>query len=148
MTNPLVNIKTVMAGRPDRRAAHQVLDATYGKGGWQYVGWANRAYGLLTSPLANPYTCLAQHRAERVQVATVEEAIAGCRVQLWERVQAGDTAVLAALRAIGPETVIVCWCDPDPCHGTVVARAAAWLRDEEEQGPLCGAATCSGDCPT
>ena len=88
---------------------------------WVYVGRSNPHHQLPASPLANPFrrqSCGGQR---------------GCtlpyyRRWLWQCIQAGDVAVLDALRAIDTETVLVCWCKPGPCHGDVVSAAAAWLQ--------------------
>lgn len=88
-----------------------------------YVGRANPRYGLKASPLANPY---------RVNGQTDRKtAIELYRQYLWGKIREGDTAVINALREIGENTAIVCWCSPKSCHGDVVERAAAWLRGQE-----------------
>ena len=50
------------------------------------------------------------------------EVVARYRADLWRRIRAGEVALeeLAALDG--------CWlaCDPEPCHGHVLARAAEW----------------------
>lgn len=53
-----------------------------------------------------------------------EQAIAHYRADLWRRIRAGEIALeeLAALHGHR----LACWCDPLPCHGHVLARAAAW----------------------
>ncbi len=55
---------------------------------------------------------------------TREEVIACYRADLWRRIRAGEVALeeLAALDGCW----LACWCDPEPCHGHVLARAAAW----------------------
>ncbi len=55
---------------------------------------------------------------------TREEVIARYRADLWRRIRAGEVALeeLAALDGCW----LACWCDPEPCHGHVLARAAAW----------------------
>jgi hypothetical protein len=88
---------------------------------WVYVGRANPHHHLPASPLANPY---------RRQTYGGQR---GCtlphyRRWLWQRIQAGDEAVIAALTAIDDPTVLVCWCKPGPCHGDVILAAAAWLK--------------------
>lgn len=55
---------------------------------------------------------------------TREEVIARYRVELWQRIRSGEIA-LADLAAIAGRDY-ACWCHPLPCHGTVLARAAAW----------------------
>ncbi len=88
---------------------------------WTYIGRANRHAGLAQSPLANPFK--ANDFGGR-RGATLPYY----RRWLWGRIQAGDAAVSAALRAIDDLTVLVCWCVPGPCHGAVIKAAAAWLR--------------------
>ncbi len=54
-----------------------------------------------------------------------DEVVARYRVHLWQRIRAGDIALedLAALNG----RRLACWCWPTrPCHGEVLARAAAW----------------------
>ncbi len=88
---------------------------------WVYIGRTNPHYQLPASPLANPFK-RQTYGGQR-----------GCtlphyRRRLWQRIQAGDEAVIEALRAIDVDTVLVCWCKPGPCHGDVVLAAAAWLQ--------------------
>lgn len=100
------------------------LDEAFGRR-WLYIGRHNPAAGLAQSPLANPFKARVHGRGE-----TLERY----RAWLWQHIQAGDAAVLNALRAIRNETVLVCYCHPAPCHGDVVLAAAAWLQQQE-----CGA---------
>ena len=53
-----------------------------------------------------------------------QQAIARYRSDLWRRIRAGEVALeeLAAL----DECWLACWCEPLPCHGDVLAKAAAW----------------------
>ena len=55
---------------------------------------------------------------------TRAEVIARYRADLWRRIRSGEIALeeLAALDGCW----LACWCDPEPCHGHVLARAAAW----------------------
>ena len=63
-----------------------------------------------------------------------DEVIARYRVDLWRRIRAGEIALeeLADLDGMW----LACWCDPLPCHGHMLARAAGWaadrLRDRRE----------------
>jgi hypothetical protein len=52
------------------------------------------------------------------------EVIAKHRRWLWSEIDAGriDLDELAALNG----KVLGCWCEPQPCHGALLARAAAW----------------------
>ena len=53
-----------------------------------------------------------------------EQAIALYRGDLWRRIRAGEIALeeLAALDGWW----LACWCEPLPCHGDVLAKAAEW----------------------
>ena len=53
-----------------------------------------------------------------------EQAVALYRADLWRRIRAGEIALeeLAELESCW----LACWCDPEPCHGHVLERAAAW----------------------
>ena len=89
-----------------------------------YIGRAWR--GFQASPLANHY---------RVQDHGLR-ALELYRRRLWRLIQAGDEAVLKALRDIGPESRIVCWCKREDgsgaCHGDVVVRAWEWMNRPED----------------
>ncbi len=54
---------------------------------------------------------------------TPEEVVALYRADLWRRIRAGEIALadLAELDGMW----LACWSD-DHCHGSVLARAAAW----------------------
>ena len=53
-----------------------------------------------------------------------EQAIARYREYLWRRIRAGEIPLedLAELDGCW----LACWCEPLPCHGDVLAKAAAW----------------------
>ncbi len=53
-----------------------------------------------------------------------EQAVARYRADLWRRIRAGEIE-LEALAALHGRR-LACWCAPLPCHGHVLARAAAW----------------------
>ncbi len=55
---------------------------------------------------------------------TRDEVIALYRAELWRRIRAGEVSLdeLAALHG----KRLACHCAPLPCHGEVLARAAAW----------------------
>jgi len=55
---------------------------------------------------------------------TREQVVARYRADLWRRLRAGEVALedLAQLDGMW----LACWCDPLPCHGHVLARAAVW----------------------
>ena len=51
-----------------------------------------------------------------------EQVIALYRADLWRRIRAGEITLVELAELDG------CWlaCEPLPCHGDVLARAAAW----------------------
>ena len=63
-----------------------------------------------------------------------EQAIARYRADLWRRIRAGELALEELAELDG--CWLACWCAPLPCHGDVLARAAAWaarvLADRED----------------
>jgi len=89
---------------------------------WMYVGRQNPKLQLERSPLANPFSN--KHGAN---ASYSPDPIADYKRWLWGRIKARDAAVIQALERIGPDTALVCWCAPNPCHATVIAAAAAWL---------------------
>lgn len=64
----------------------------------------------------------------KYKVATVEEAVEAYRTQLWCEIRMGRIG-LGELAALHGKTLI-CWCKPSPCHGDVLAAAAAWAYNE------------------
>jgi len=56
--------------------------------------------------------------------ASREEVIARYRRWLWQRIREGRVS-LEVLAALDGKT-LACHCAPLPCHGEVLARAAAW----------------------
>ncbi len=52
------------------------------------------------------------------------EVIARYRADLWGRIRSGEIALEELAEMDG--MWLACWCDPLPCHGDVLARAAAW----------------------
>ena len=59
---------------------------------------------------------------------TRDEVIARYRADLWRRIRTGELSLdeLAELDGCW----LACHCVPLPCHGTVLARAAAWASDK------------------
>lgn len=99
----------------------QALNQAFGDH-WIYIGRANSYAGLPQSPLANPFKVK--------DFSGRGQTLPHYRRWLWQRIQAGDEAVLDVLRAINESSVLICWCKPGPCHGDVVQAAAAWLRSQ------------------
>ena len=60
-----------------------------------------------------------------------DAVIARYRAELWRRILSGELA-LEELAALDGKW-LACWCDPLPCHGHVLARAARWAA--ERLGP-------------
>jgi hypothetical protein len=86
-----------------------------------YIGRRHRQGKRLwpASPLGNPFGKRHGDRQERCRLY---------RTWLAGQVEAGNEAVLAALAAIKPESVLGCWCKPDACHGDVIVEAWQALR--------------------
>ena len=97
---------------------------------WVYIGRANNYAGLPQSPLANPFRAKAFGELSRADFGGRGQTLPHYKRWLWQCNQAGDEAVLDALRAIDASSVLICWCKPGPCHGDVVKAAAAWLNKE------------------
>jgi uncharacterized protein DUF4326 len=81
----------------------------------------------------NPFSHRPSRAPGTIRVSTRAEAIRRYRAWLWEQISSGAIPLskLAQLRG----KTLGCWCHPDPCHGEVLKRAAAWawgvLRGEE-----------------
>jgi hypothetical protein len=72
------------------------------------------------TPLGNPFT-VTQHGAS---------ALGKYRHWLWSKIKKRDPSVMRALRAIRPDSILICSCKPRPCHGDVVQRAWIWMREQ------------------
>jgi hypothetical protein len=103
----------------------QALNQAFGDR-WAYIGRANKYARLPASPLANPFKV--KDFGGRGQTLLPGSTLGHYRRWLWERIQAGDEALLDALKAIDDRTMLVCWCKPGPCHGDVVKAAAEWIQ--------------------
>lgn len=93
---------------------------------WMYVGRQNPQLQLERSPLANPFSS-----SEPANASLSANPIADYKRWLWGRIKVRDTAVIQALERIGPETALVCWCAPKPCHAQIIETAAAWWRQHQ-----------------
>jgi hypothetical protein len=89
-----------------------------------YIGHYNPSHSLKPSRWANPY------RVGRD--GTRAEVIEKYRRRLWAQVQAGDVRI-DQLAGLYGET-LGCWCAPKPCHGEVLAEAAAWAVEQLTEG--------------
>ena len=56
-----------------------------------------------------------------------DEVIALYRADLWRRIRAGEVSLEELAELDG--CWLACWCEPLPCHGDVLARAAAWASE-------------------
>ena len=57
-----------------------------------------------------------------------EQVIALYRADLWRRIRAGEVTLEELAELDG--CWLACWCEPLPCHGDVLARAAAWASEQ------------------
>ena len=57
-----------------------------------------------------------------------EQVIALYRADLWRRIRAGEVPLEELAELDG--CWLACWCEPLPCHGDVLARAAAWASEQ------------------
>ena len=101
------------------------LTAEFGEN-WLYVGRENEALGLERSPLANPFS-----DKPNANASYSAKPIADYKRWLWGKMKAGDTAVTQTLERIRPDTALVCWCAPNPCHAEVIAAAATWWQEQQ-----------------
>ena len=53
-----------------------------------------------------------------------EQVIALYRADLWRRIRSGEVPLEELAELDG--CWLACWCEPLPCHGDVLARAAEW----------------------
>lgn len=95
---------------------------------WLYVGRQNPAIGLERSPLANPFSSITTANA-----SLSANPIADYKRWLWRKMKLKDTAVIQALESIGPNTALVCWCAPNPCHAEAIIAAAEWWQKNKAE---------------
>ena len=66
------------------------------------------------------------------------QAIARYRADLWRRIRAGEVSLEELAELDG--CWLACWCEPLPCHGDVLARAAEWaaqvLAERQAEGSV------------
>ena len=101
--------------------------------GWNsghYIGRAGK--GKVGSALANPYR-LNNSRDDDER----SQAVAQYRKWLWQKIQSGDSAVMAELmqlkqQAIAGDVKLLCFCYPKACHGDVVANCISWLIQQDD----------------
>ena len=79
-----------------------------------------------TSPLGNPFPVVHDTPAER------ERLIGLHKRHLWTQMQDPDSKesielIRLAQIALERDLVLVCHCNPKPCHGQTVAKALVWL---------------------
>jgi len=63
---------------------------------------------------------------------TREQVIARYRADLWGRIRTGEITLEELAELDGMQ--LACWCDPQPCHGHVLARVAAWAASALAEG--------------
>ena len=73
------------------------------------------------SPLGNPFSHLPGTLAQ-YQVATRDDAVSNYERWLVLKIKARDPQVLAALRRIKDDSILVCWCKPASCHGDIIMK--------------------------
>lgn len=81
------------------------------------------------SALGNPFSHLPGTLAEH-RVKDRDEAVFMFGHWILARIREKDQRVMTALRELSEDSVLVCWCAPEPCHAEVIARAWAWARKE------------------
>jgi hypothetical protein len=73
------------------------------------------------SAIGNPYTHIPKGTIAEYVVSSRDEAISRYKEWLLDKIAKNDKPVMSALSSIKPDSVLVCWCDPLPCHGHVIA---------------------------
>ena len=61
-----------------------------------------------------------------------DTVIALYRDDLWHRIRTGNLGLEELAQLAGCR--LACWCDPLPCHGHVLARAALWAEEQLAAG--------------
>lgn len=79
-----------------------------------------------------PYLNLAGSTlGNRCKGNTRQQRISNYRAWLWEQIKLRNEVYAELVRiarlARRRDVTLICWCDPEPCHATVIARAIEWL---------------------
>ncbi len=86
----------------------------------EYIGRYNYYYKLKASPLQNPFTGPVNHKSNLRLVGKFKkflESLPEDSVQ-WKEIRR-----LQQIYKVKRELVLVCWCDPLPCHGEIIKSA-------------------------
>lgn len=91
----------------------------------KHIATDNDVYVARPSSLGNPYSHL-PGTAEEFKVADRNEAIEKYRGWLETKITDpsafGHEAVIAAMKMLSEESILVCWCKPKRCHADVVVE--------------------------
>jgi hypothetical protein len=77
------------------------------------------------SPLGNPYSHLDLRHTTKV--ANRDMAVELYGRWLLNKIRDNDPQVMQALGNLKQDSVLVCWCFPERCHGEMIQRAWNWL---------------------
>ena len=78
--------------------------------------------------VGNPYTHLNGVK-NTVKVATRQEAIRKYKQWLWDKICRRDPAIIGFLNSLTENSILGCWCVPEPCHCEVLIQAWQWWKD-------------------
>lgn len=78
--------------------------------------------------LGNPYELNGNDKFDK---AAALSSVDQYRKYLWKRLEANDPRIIESLKAIDENTILACWCYPNPCHSTVIWNAWHWLKSKE-----------------
>jgi hypothetical protein len=93
-----------------------------------YVGRPQDGFPAIPSPLRNTvYLSRQDERDMKKRLAN----IAAYKKALWEKIRAGDKAVMDELASIDENTILACWCNPLPCHSQVIWAAWHYVKSKE-----------------
>lgn len=89
-----------------------------------YIGRTNKRYGLIGSPLCNPYKLTHFSR---------EESIRRYTTYLLNHCKEDDNPIYIEIQRLvnlikeGKDINLVCWCHPLPCHGDIIKKVVEKL---------------------
>ncbi len=89
-----------------------------GKG--EYIGRYNYYYKLEASPLKNPYTGPVNYESNLRLVEKFRKFLTGLPE---DSLQWKEIRRLKKIYEDEGELILICWCDPLPCHGEIIKSA-------------------------
>ena len=74
------------------------------------------------SPLGNPFTHKLGKTLAVYLLDSRDKAVSAYRHWILQEIENGNNDVIKALDAIKEDSILVCWCKPERCHGDIIVE--------------------------